>query len=242
MNDKVRLLGIDVDIASTKTASDQSIEYMQDECSKVIYFVNSETLLILQNDAEKSDMFNVCDMVLPGTLSVNESIDNILGSKRDPFFLDSYFDMIFNYAIETGSEIQLITGNGEQLSSIQENIHEKWPYLGFSGVIYDDGKNSLEHMVNEINSVAPDILILALNEKVQLMVLQDYIKQMNAGLMLFTGNILYNKAVTEATVPDSIEKLRIQNIYKWFRKGDNGRSMFNNIKMRLKLKRDKDEQ
>lgn len=241
MNDRIQLLGVDVDIASTKLASDQSIEYMQDECSKTIYFVNSETLLILQNDSEKSEMFSVCDMVLPGTLSVNDSIDNALGSKRDPFFLDSYFDRIFNYAVESGGEIQLITGNEEQLSSIQENIHEKWSYLGFTGVIYDEAKNSLEHIVNEINSVAPDVLILALDENTQLMFLQDYIKQMNAGLILFTGNILYNKAVTEATVPDPIEKLRIQNIYKWFRRGGNGRSIFNNIKMRLKLKRDNDE-
>ena len=62
---------------------------------------------------------------------------------------------------------------------------------------------------------------------------------MNAGLILFTGNTLYNKAVAEAKVPESIEKLRIENIYKWFQKDSSGKNLFNNIKMKLRIKRDK---
>ena len=62
---------------------------------------------------------------------------------------------------------------------------------------------------------------------------------MNAGLILFTGNVLYNKVVSEAKVPESIEKLKIGNIYKWFQKDNSGKNLFNNIKMKLRIKRDK---
>ncbi len=239
MQDRVRLLGIAVDTASTSAASDAAIGYIVEESCRFVYLVNSETLIILENNAEKENVLEDCDMILPGTLSVNTSIDEVLGYKRDPFFLEAYLNKIFDYAVENGSEIQLIAGSEEQYSSVQDSIHEKWSYLTLSGTYLDDQDSSYEHIVNEINSVAPDILILALNENMQLELLRDYRRQMNAGLILFTGNTLYNKAVAEAKVPESIEKLRIENIYKWFQKDSSGKNLFNNIKMKLRIKRDK---
>ena len=241
MENRVQLLGIAVDIASTNVAGEASIRYLEEESSKAVYFVNSETLLLLQNKEHDTDTLENCEMILPGTTSVNVSINEALGQKRDPFFLEGYFDALFEYAIESGKEIQLIAGSKEQFESVQENIHEKWPYLTLSGSYLTEQDNSYEHIVNEINSIAPDILILALSEKEQLGLLEEYRNQINAGLMLFTGNILYHQAVSEAKVPDSIEKLKIGNLYKWFRKGDSGKNWFNNIKMKLRIKRDKQD-
>lgn len=242
MRERVQLLGIAVDIASTKVASEASIQLLNEVCSKVIYFVNSETLLLLQNHADQETVLESCEMVLPGTVSVNASVNEALGHKRDPFFLESYFDDIFSYAIEHGCELMLIAGNQEQYESVQTNIHEQWPYLTLSGVFLTEQDASYEHIVNEVNSIAPDVLIMALDETTQLNLLSDYRNQMNAGLIIFTGNILYNKAVSEAKVPESIEKLKIGNLYKWFRKDNSGKSLFNNIRMKLKLKQDKQDQ
>lgn len=241
MENRVQLLGIAVDIASTSVASEASIQYIKEESSKTVYFVNSETLLLLQSEKEEAGILDACDMILPGTSSVNASINEALGQKRDPFFIESYFDAIFDYAIENGLEIQLMAGSKEQFESVQDNIHEKWSYLTLSGSYLTEQDNSYEHIVNEINSIAPDVIVLALSESMQLKLLKDYRYQINAGLMMFTGNILYHKAVSEAKVPESIEKLKIGNLYKWFRKGDSGKSWFNNIKMKLRIKRDKQD-
>ena len=105
-----------------------------------------------------------------------------------------------------------------------------------SGMFLTKQEESADHIVNEINSVAPDILLMALEEKRQLELLQAYRNQMNAGVLLFTGNILYNKAVTESEVPEPIQKLRIENLYKWFQKGGRIKAFYNNIRMKLKLK------
>ena len=187
MQDRVRLLGVAVDIASTNAAGDAAIRYIEEESTRAVYCVNSETLILLEKNEEQELILEGCDMILPGTVSVSASVDEVLGYKRDPFFLESYFDRIFDYAVENGKEI----------------------------------------------------LILALNENVQLELLKHYRDQMNAGLILFTGNILYNKAVSEAKVPESIEKLRIGNLYKWFQKDSSGKNLFNNIKMKFRIKRDK---
>lgn len=239
MKDRVRLLKVAVDIASTNVAGDATIDYLADESSKTVYLVNSETLMLLENHEDQETLLESCDMILPGTSSVNSSIDEVLGFKRDPFFVDSYFDRIFEYCIENGLEIQLIAGSEAQFNSVQENIHEKWSYLTLSGTFLTENEESNEFIVNEINSIAPDVLILALSENTQLELMKEYCGQMNAGVILFTGNILYNKAVSEAKVPESIEKLRIGNLYKWFMKDSSGKSLFNNIKMKFRLKRDK---
>lgn len=242
MKDRIQLLDIVMDIASTKAASEATIQYLKEESSKVIYFVNSETLLLLQENNDWQNIVQECELILPGNASVNGSVDEVLGHKRDPFFFEGYFDSILDYAISAGYEILLVAEDEEKFTFVQENIHEKRPYLTLSGMFLTEQEESPDHIVNEINSVAPDILVVALEEKRQLGLLQDYRNQMNAGLILFTGSILYNKAVTESEVPEPIQKLRIESLYKWFRKGRRIRTIYNNIRMKLKLKQRNKEQ
>lgn len=242
MKDRIQLLDIVVDIASTKAASEATVQYLKEESSKVVYFVNSETLLLLQENSDWKNIVQESELILPGNASVNGSVDEVLGHKRDPFFFEGYFDSVLDYAASMGDEILLVAQDQDKFTSVQENIHEKRPYLTLSGMFLTEQEESLDHIVNEINSVAPDILLMALEEKKQLELLQRYRNQMNAGLMLFTGNILYNKAVSEAEVPEPIQKLKIENLYKWFRKGGRMKAFFNNLRIKLRLKQRNKEQ
>lgn len=236
MENRVHLLGIAVDTAATKAASDRTMEYLKEESSKVVYFLNSETLLLLPENESWKAIVEESGLILPGNASVDTSIDEVLGQKRDPFFFERYFDYILDYAIETGLDFMVIAEDEDKFQSIQENIHEKRPMLELSGMFLTEAEESLGQVVNEINAVAPDILIVALEEKKQLDLLEQYRTQMNAGLMLFTGDILYHKAVLEAEVPEKIQKLKIDNIYKWFRKDGRIKAFFNNLIMRRRLK------
>ncbi len=241
MKERIRLLDIPVDIASTKDVNETVLQYLKEEGSSVVYFVNSETLLLLQDQYEWKKAVEESELVLPGNSSVNSSVDDVLEHKRDPFFFESFFDKILDDAIELGYEFMLVAEDEEKFTFIQENIHEKRPFLTLSGMYLTEQEESLGHIVNEINSVAPDILLIALEEKKQFELLQKFRNQMNAGLMLFTGNRLYHKAVLESEVPKPIQKLRIQHLYKWFRREGRIKSLFNNLKMKSVLKRKKKE-
>lgn len=241
MQDRIQLLNVAVDIASSEAASDVTIGYLKEEGSKVVYFLNSETLLSLGESEELRATVEGSELVLPGTASVNASINEVLGHKRDSFFVESYFDVVFDYAVEMGQEILIVAETQDRFISIQENIQAKREYIALSGVFLTEQEESADHIVNEINSVAPDILLVALEEKKQLELLQVYRNQMNAKLMIFTGTIFYNKAVSEAEVPEKIQMLRIESLYKWYRKDGRIRSFLSNLKMKLKLKMHKKE-
>ena len=242
MQDRIQVLNVAVDIASTKVASDATIGYMKEVGSKVVYFLNSETLLLLEGNSDLRAIVEDCEMVLPGTASVNASINEVLGHKRDSFFLESYFDVILDYAVEMGHEILIVAENQERFVSIQENIQGERPYITLSGVFLTKQEESLEHIVNEINSVAPEVVLIALEERKQLELLQQHRNQINAELMIFTGTIFYNKAVSEAEVPEQIQKLRIGHLYKWYRKDGRMRAFFSNMIMKLKLNKHKNKQ
>lgn len=242
MQDRIQLLNVAVDIASTKTASNATIGYLKEESSRVVYFLNSEPLLSLEENEDLRAIVEDSELVLPGTASVNASINQVLGHKRESFFVESFFDTILDYVVEMGYEILIVAENQDRFISIQENIQEKRPFITLSGVFLTEQEESTGHIVNEINSVAPDILLVALEEKRQLELLQEYRNQINASLMMFTGTVFYNKAVAEAEVPEKIQKLRIENLYKWYRKDGRLRSMFSNMKMKLKLKKHKRKQ
>ncbi|MDE5778585.1 MAG: WecB/TagA/CpsF family glycosyltransferase [Lachnospiraceae bacterium] len=239
MKERVQLLGIRVDIFSTKDAGALTRQYIEEESSRVVYFVNSGTLLLLQENDKWKDLVDKSEMVLPGDVSVNDSINEALGHKRDSFFFESFFDGMLDYAIETGRELLLVTENEEKFTSVQKHVHEKRPYLAFSGMFLTEKGESLGHIVNEINSVAPDILILALDDRRQLELLEQFRTQINAGLFMFAGNILYSQAVAEAEVPEPIQKLKIGELYRWFRVGGRTKTLFRDMKIRLKLRFEK---
>ena len=234
--ERVRMLDVAVDTASTRDASELTIQYLKEEGSKVVYFVNSETMLLLQENQDWRGLVEESELVLPGNTGVNTGVNEILGHKRDPFYFESYFDAILDYAVEMGCEVLLVAEDEEKFISVQENIHEKRPFIALSGTFLTGQEKSPDHIVNEINSVAPDILLMALTDKKQLEILQMFRNQMNAGVMLFTGDILYNKAVSEAEVPGTIQRLKIDNLYKWFRKGGRLKSFLANLKMKVQLK------
>ena len=75
MKDRIQLLDIVMDIASTKTASEATIQYLKDGSSKVICFVNSETLLLLQENRDWQNIVQESELILPGNASVNGSVD-----------------------------------------------------------------------------------------------------------------------------------------------------------------------
>lgn len=237
MKERIKLLNIMVDIASTEVAGETALQCLNEESSKSVYFVNSETLLLLQENEDWKNTVEESELVLPGNPSVNSSIDEMLGYKRDSFFVEGFLDAVLDRAVEMGYEFMLVAEDEEKFTFIQENIHEKRPFLTLSGMFLTEQEESLGHIVNEINSVAPDILLVALEEKKQVELLQQFRNQMNVGLMLFAGDILYDKAVLEAEVPGLIQKLRIQNLYKWLRRERRIKVFWDNLKMKIVLKR-----
>lgn len=237
MKERVELLDIAVDVASTKDASDATIEYIEQEGSKVVYFFNSETLLLLQGNESWKQSVDECELVLPGSVNVDNSIDDALGHKRDSFYFERYMDSIYDHIVEMGYDAMLVASSETQFQTVQNNIHEKRPYLNLSGLYFTEQQESLEHMVNEINSLAPDVLLISCAEQTQLELLCQYRTHMNAGLVLYLGNHLYHKAVEEEEVPNGIKKWNLDNVYKWFRKKGRFKQMMNNIKMKIHLKK-----
>lgn len=239
MKDRVELLGVSVDVASTKEASEATISYIEAGGSKVVYFINSETLLLLEgNNAWKESVLG-CELILPGPANVNASINDVLGHKRDPFFFESYLDAILDYIVEMGLDTLLVTGSEQQFQSVQANIHEKRPFLYLSGLYKKEQDESYEHIVNEINSVAPDVLLVACEETTQLELLDQYHDLMNAGIVLFVGDLLYHKAVIDEEIPENIEKMNLNNFYRWIRKGGRIKALINNLKMHLRIRQHK---
>lgn len=242
MENRIQLLNVAVDIAATQTASEATVGYLQEESSKVVYFLNSETLLLLEQNPAWKECVEASELVLPGTASVNNSINQVLGHRRDSFFLESYIDAIWDYVVENGLEVLIVAASEERFISMQEHIHEKRPYLTLSGFFATEQTGSLDYVVNEINSVAPDVLLVAMDEREQLELITHYRNQMNAGLILFSGNILYNKAVSDAEVPEKIQKLKMDGLYKWSRKNGRIKNFFHNVWMKLKLKQHQNRQ
>lgn len=241
MKERIELLGTFVDVLSTKEAADVTISYIEEKGSKVVYFINSETLLLLEGNNSLKETVEGCELVLPSGSNVDESVNEVLGYKRDPFFFESYMDRILDYIVEMGLDTLLVSGTEQQFQSVQANIHEKRPFFDLSGFFKTEQDESYEHVVNEINSVAPDVLLIACEEQMQLDLLNQYHDLMNSSCILYVGDLLYHKAVIEEEVPENIEKMNLNHFYRWFKKGSHLKRIVNSVKMRIRMIRHKND-
>ncbi|MGN0438525.1 MAG: WecB/TagA/CpsF family glycosyltransferase [Lachnospiraceae bacterium] len=236
MKERVELLGILVDVASTKEASETTISYIEEEGSKVVYFINSETLLLLEENSDWKEAVLSSELILPGASNIDSSVNDTLGHKRDPFFFESYLDAILDYIVEMGLDILLVADSEQQFQSVQANIHEKRPFLHLSGIYKTNQDESYEHIVNEINAVAPDVLFIACEQRMQLDLLEKYHNLMNAGIVLFLGDLLYHKAVIDEEIPQNIEKMNLNNFYRFIKKGGRIKAFVNHLRMHFRLR------
>lgn len=240
MSDRIKLLDVMIDIASTEAAIGTAFECMRQEGSHVVYFVTSSTMMLLKDHPGWTALVEESELVLPGCQSVNTGVNQVLGYKRQSFFPAGFFDNILDRAVEMGYEFMLIAADEEKFTAVQNNVHEKRPYLTFGGFSLAGQEYTQEHIVNEINSVAPDILLFALEDRKQLELLEQFKSQMNAGLILFTGNLLYEKAVLEEGAPFGTEKMRFQKLYRWLQRKGGIRTWLSNFRMRMELKKQRD--
>ncbi len=123
MEERVQLPGSAIDILSTKDAIGLTQQFIRETGSRVVYLVNSETLLLLQKDQEKRYLVEESELILPGTANVSASIDQVLGHRRDSFFLESYMDAVFDYCIENGCEMLIVAEYVDKFITMQEKFH-----------------------------------------------------------------------------------------------------------------------
>ncbi|PXV90142.1 N-acetylglucosaminyldiphosphoundecaprenol N-acetyl-beta-D-mannosaminyltransferase [Lachnotalea glycerini] len=160
MENKINVLGIEIDnylIADSKYLID---EYLDNDCMNTISIIQIPTLLRAVDDEEFKEYIEKMDLTVAGDKAILEAAgltdEQKLWEASDREFIVQFFRNI----IKREKTIYVLGEKEQEVDRYMKAITKRYIGLNIAGKYAVEGHESdWDSIVNEINSVAPDVIL-----------------------------------------------------------------------------------
>ena len=152
---RITLFGIPFSIYNGQQLYRVSCDLLEEPALYTVFFVMGEQCIRL---AEAKNLQKNIERIcwVPGDSAVQSIIPKRYRHVAEDFSIRRYILKMCEYATDMGLDVCVLMDDEESLKTVFDNIRKVYPYLQLHGW-------TSENIVNEINSVAPEILILGVN-------------------------------------------------------------------------------
>lgn len=215
MRDTITILGVPIDnvtLEDVGTITEKLIEESNKTC-KMVFAPNVEFIMMAQKDR---DFFN---LLQESSLSTPDSIGVIIGAKlqkkafKERIPGQSYFRKVVELSNEKGYSIYLLGGEPGIPEKTKENLEKLFPNVNIVGLHngYFD-KNVEKEIINEINSLQPNVLFVALGAPKQEKWIKEYRHELKVDIAAGQGGTYDYEAGKIKRAPVWIQKIGME----WF--------------------------
>ena len=164
MNGKIDVLGVQIDYLNVDAEMEQIMAFMQNDFLNTVGIITMNALLTVKEAPQWKDYIENLDMSVPGEKEVLEAAGIDGGQIYEEVEENEFFARLFWYLISRDCRVFLLGGSQEEVEGLKKYLLETYPGLLIVGETADtaDGEVSTDHLVNEINSVSPDLIISGL--------------------------------------------------------------------------------
>lgn len=215
MRDTITILGVPIDnvtLEDVGTITEKLIEESNKTC-KMVFAPNVEFIMMAQKDR---DFFN---LLQESSLSTPDSIGVIIGAKlqkkafKERIPGQSYFRKVVELSNEKGYSIYLLGGEPGIPEKTKENLEKLFPNVNIVGLHngYFD-KNVEKEIINEINSLQPNVLFVALGAPKQEKWIKEHRHELKVDIAAGQGGTYDYEAGKIKRAPVWIQKIGME----WF--------------------------
>ncbi len=215
MRDTITILGVPIDRVTRNDAGKITEDLIQvsNKSCKMIFAPNVEFIMMAQKDEE---FFNI---LKESSLSTPDSIGVIIGAKlQGKFFPEripgqSYFRKIIELSNEKGYSIYLLGGKPGIPEKVRQNLKKEFPNVNIVGVHHGYfGENEEKAVIQEINSLKPNVLFVALGAPKQEKWIKQHQKELQVDVATGQGGTYDYEAGRIKRAPEWIQKIGME----WF--------------------------
>lgn len=193
MRSKTTVLGVEMETFSTNEVMAKTREFLIQQGARVIYLVDAHSCMLADEDTVFAQLLDSTDITIPADRLMKKFLEKlgIGGHGEETFSTSAYLKALFQDAQQEGREVCILMNRKEEVERLLEDIRREMPYFAMKGIAIDEvGGEDYDLVVNEVNTVAPDILLIATDNDTQRnLMLQSYSK-MNAKLCICVGTAL----------------------------------------------------
>lgn len=217
MRNRVRILGIDIDNIDINEAGNITKELIENsnKSCKLVVAPNTEFIMMAQKDKEFFDILRSADLATPDSVGV------MIGGKiqKKPFKQripgQEYFRKILEVGEKEGWTFYMLGGEGDVPKLAVENVKKDFPNLKIVG--YHEGffkEDSEEVVINEINSLKPNVLFVAMGAPIQEKWMAKYKDKLQVDVAAGQGGTFDYEAGKIKRAPRIVQKLCIEWLWR----------------------------
>ena len=217
MRNTVRILGIDIDNIDINEAGNLTknlIENSNKSC-KIVVAPNTEFIMMAQKDEEFYNILRNAELATPDSVGV------MIGGKlqKKPFKAripgQSYFRKVLEVGEKEGWTFYMLGGEGDVPRLAVENVKKVYPNLNIVG--YHEGffsEDSEERVINEINSLKPNVLFVAMGAPIQEKWIAKNKDRLKVDIAAGQGGTFDYEAGKIKRAPEIVQKLCIEWLWR----------------------------
>lgn len=219
MDTTIRIMDLDIDMISMDTLISKTEEYLTNDNLNVILFASAQLLEEASENSDYREMLSRADLILPGeeALLSMHHVD-VLEVAR----------MVINYrcfdpmldSIKEPRTAYLAGRTEYETGSMKDYCTRKHPGINIVGTCIMDLQQNQDVIINEINSLAPDILLFSMDTPLQEEWILSNCTKMNARLCIGIGAVIHTILEESKEVPGVIQTLHLEKLYNLIKKNE----------------------
>lgn len=161
MNKQGKLFDIPFQMYTETQAYQESCDFLEEPALYTVAFVGAEQCGVLADT--RDDLKQSTQIVwLPGDDAVRSMLAKLERREQVEFSIQNYVMQMCEYAADMGFDMCFLAEDEKELDSVTGRMRKAFPYLAIHGLSLE-AMYSPEMLVNEINSIAPEILVLCVH-------------------------------------------------------------------------------
>ncbi len=204
MGKREELAGVRVDICDLREALHKIELYMGNECLNIVETINMKTIIAAGEDEKVRRCLEEMDLVIPSDKEILVELG--VGSGQYPGDVEE--NQLLYESLKRACRgkrgIYLLTGTRGQMDTLCNYLEENFDdcIMICGSCIFEECTNNAESVVNEINSVAPHMILAMLPTPMQEHFIYDHRKMLNAKIWFGIGT--ENDPLTRRNNPGQI--------------------------------------
>ena len=214
MDTVIKVMDLDVNIIDMDTLGKRVERYLESEQPNMLVLATSQLFIEVAEREDLRTKLFTADMIIPGeeTFLTMYPTDELEHTKKVILNYNTLSELLI-YLNKSHYTMYVVSRNEKELQIITDFLeYSSYNISVVGGRIRADMED--ERIINEINGLAPDVLLVDLDTPLQELWMMEHKTKVNTKLCIGLGGILQQMIIGHGKIPSFLYTLRLDKIYK----------------------------
>lgn len=188
MKTQIKIMNLDIDIISIRNLAIRIRKFLREESFNVILFASTDLIEEIDKNEELKELMSKAELILPQdeTLLSLHHVDTL--KEASMVVSVQYIATVFDKLSHEDKTMYVLATKEKEAKAFEAWITQWYPNMRIIGSFYEELEQNKEVIINEINSLVPDILLCLADSPEQERFLLENKSMINAKLAIALGN------------------------------------------------------